>query len=285
MTSPSMPDHLGDVGDPAGAVAQAGEVDDEVDGRGDLLADRPHRQVHARPSAPWSRAGTRASRGRVGVDRGQRAVVAGVHRLEHVERLAAADLADDDPVGAHAQRVAHQVADGDLALALDVRRAGSRGGPRGRWCSWSSAASSMVTIRSSSGMNAESTLSSVVLPVPVPPRDEDVEPARARRPRSSSAISAVSVPNSTRSSTWKGRLENLRMVSDRAVDGQRRDDGVDPGAVGQPGVDHRRRLVDAAADLADDPLDHPAQVLARTRTGRRCGGACRPARRRSGRRR
>ena len=35
----------------------------------------------------------------------------------------AADLADDDAVGAHAQRVAHQVADGDLALALDVGRA------------------------------------------------------------------------------------------------------------------------------------------------------------------
>ena len=36
----------------------------------------------------------------------------------------AADLADDDAVGAHAQRVAHEVADRDLALALDVRRPG-----------------------------------------------------------------------------------------------------------------------------------------------------------------
>ena len=59
---------------------------------------------------------------RVGVQRRQRAVVAGVHRLEHVERLAAADLADDDAVGPHAQRVAHQVAGRDLALALDVGR-------------------------------------------------------------------------------------------------------------------------------------------------------------------
>ena len=61
---------------------------------------------------------------RVGVDRGHRAVVAGVHRLQHVERLAGANLADDDPVGPHAQRVLDQVALGDLALALDVRRAG-----------------------------------------------------------------------------------------------------------------------------------------------------------------
>ena len=48
--------------------------------------------------------------------------MAGVHRLEHVERLGAANLADDDPVGPHAQRVPDEVADRDLALALDVLR-------------------------------------------------------------------------------------------------------------------------------------------------------------------
>src|SRR6476646_10456816 len=42
----------------------------------------------------------------VGVDGGHAPVVAGVHRLEHVERLGPAALADDDPVGPHAQRVA-----------------------------------------------------------------------------------------------------------------------------------------------------------------------------------
>ena len=109
-----------------------------------------------------------ASRGRVGVDRRERAVVAGVHRLQHVERLGAANLADDDPVGAHAQGVAHEVADRDLALALDVRRA--RLEPQHvRWLSRSSAASSIVTIRSSSGIAVESAFSSVVLPEPVPP--------------------------------------------------------------------------------------------------------------------
>ena len=34
-----------------------------------------------------------------------------------------ADLADDDAVGPHAQRVSDELADADLALALDVRRA------------------------------------------------------------------------------------------------------------------------------------------------------------------
>ena len=56
------------------------------------------------------------------MDRRQRALVARVHRLEHVQGLGAADLADDDPVRTHAQRVPDELADADLALALDVRR-------------------------------------------------------------------------------------------------------------------------------------------------------------------
>ena len=65
----------------------------------------------------------RASRGLLAWTVVSRAVVAGVHGLEHVQRLARAALSDDDPVGAHSQGVAEQVPDRDLALALGVRRA------------------------------------------------------------------------------------------------------------------------------------------------------------------
>ena len=57
----------------------------------------------------------------------------------------------------------------DLALALDVRRRATRDVTTWSCCSCSSAASSMVTMRSSSGMKQDSTLRVVVLPVPVPP--------------------------------------------------------------------------------------------------------------------
>ena len=123
MTSPSMPLHLGDVGDPARAVLEPALVDDQVDRGGHLLADRPDRQVHAGHQHHGLEAGQGVAR-TVGVHRGDRAVVAGVHRLQHVEGRGVADLTDDDAVGAHAQRVPHQVADLDLALALDVGRAG-----------------------------------------------------------------------------------------------------------------------------------------------------------------
>jgi len=55
------------------------------------------------------------------VDCGERAVVAGVHRLEHVERFAAAALADDDTVGAHTQGVADEVADNTPRVAQAKR--------------------------------------------------------------------------------------------------------------------------------------------------------------------
>ena len=116
-------DDLGDVRDVARAVLEPGLVHDQVDRAGDLLADGADRQVDAGHQHHRLDAGEHVARG-VGVHGADRAVVAGVHGLEHVERGGVADLADDDAVGPHAQRVADQVADRDLALALDVRRAG-----------------------------------------------------------------------------------------------------------------------------------------------------------------
>ena len=58
------------------------------------------------------------------MQRAHRAVVAGVHRLQQVERLGSAHFADDDAFGPHAQAVLDQVAHGDLAFAFEVGRAG-----------------------------------------------------------------------------------------------------------------------------------------------------------------
>ena len=56
--------------------------------------------------------------------RRQRAVVARVQRLQHVQALRAPHLSHHDPVGAHPQGVADQLADRHLAATLQVRRAG-----------------------------------------------------------------------------------------------------------------------------------------------------------------
>ena len=102
-------------------ILEAVLVDDQVDRRGDLLADGPQRQIHAGHEHHRLEAAEHVARG-VGVAGGHRAVVAGVHGLEHVERLARAALPDHDAVGPHAQAVADELANRDGALALDVRR-------------------------------------------------------------------------------------------------------------------------------------------------------------------
>ena len=148
------------------------------------------------------------------------------------------------------------------------------------WCSWSSAASSIVTMRSSAGRNCDSTLSVVVLPEPVPPLiTMSSRPAhagaRAARPPAGSCV-----PNAIRSSTVYGSAANLRIVSTEpssAIGGTHR---VDPAAVGQAGVDHRARLVDPPADPGHDLVDDPAQVRPRRRTSRRPVRCGRTARRR-----
>ena len=74
-----------------------GRLHEHVDGAGDLLADRDQLHVGVGERDHHLKTGDGVTR-RVGVHGGKRAVVTGVHRLEHVERLGAADLADDDAV-------------------------------------------------------------------------------------------------------------------------------------------------------------------------------------------
>ena len=129
--------------------------------------------------------------GTVGVDGADGAVVAGVHRLQHVQRRGVADLTDDDAVGAHAQGVASPGRGSSTApLALDVGRAGLQ--PHDVvLVSWSSAASSIVTMRSSPGMNDDSTLSVVVLPAPVPPETTTLSRPRTQADRKSAVRRGV----------------------------------------------------------------------------------------------
>ena len=89
-----------------------------------------------------------------------------------------------------------------------------------RWASWSSAASSIVTIRSLSGIAADSAFRNVVLPVPVPPETRMLSWARMQFSRNS-ADSFESVPISISSESAKRFCANLRIVSS----GPERDSG------------------------------------------------------------
>ena len=127
------------------------------------------------------------------------------------------------------------------------------------WRSRSSAASSIVTTRSPAPMNADSALSVVVLPEPVPPQTRRLARARTARARKSSS-GRVSVPLATSSSGVKPAAAEAADRQDRAVERQRRDHDVHARAVGQPRVAQRLGLVDAPAERREDALDRVAQV-------------------------
>ncbi|KAG1385923.1 hypothetical protein G6F59_017125 [Rhizopus arrhizus] len=57
------------------------------------------------------------------MDGRHRAVVAGVHRLQHFQHLGATDFADHDAVRPHAQAVAPPVADAHCAMAFGAAQA------------------------------------------------------------------------------------------------------------------------------------------------------------------
>jgi hypothetical protein len=121
-------------------------------------------------------------------------------------------------------------------------------------------ASSQVMMRSSSSMNWVRQLSSVVLPEPVPPETMRVHAAAADHLED---LGALGRDGAEPDQLLERELVLLELADGerRAVDGERRHDHVDAGAVGQARVADRRGFVDAPADLADDALADVEQLL------------------------
>src|ERR1700728_3914362 len=115
------PGDLGDVSQAPRSVGEARDLEDQAHRGRDLLADGLLRQVQVRHHRHRFNASECITR-TVGVNCGHRSVVARVHGLEHVESFLAADFADDDPIGTHAQAVDHQLPREDCSLALCVGR-------------------------------------------------------------------------------------------------------------------------------------------------------------------
>jgi hypothetical protein len=244
--------HLGQAGDHAAAVGHPGDLQDDVEGGGDLLPDGPDRQLEAGHQHHGLQAADGVPGG-VGVHGGHGALVAGVHGLEHVEGLGGTTLTHDDAVGPHPQRVLDQIPDGDLAPALGVCGPGLQvdhvrllqlelGGvldgddplPVG------DEAGQHVEVGRLAGAGAAG--------------DQDVE-----RPLHAGVHHRDQVqgpgPEVDEVLGGVGVLGELPDGEHGAVDGQRRDDGVHPGPVGEAGVHHGGGLVHPAAHRGDDLVD------------------------------
>src|SRR6516164_3589132 len=184
------------------------------------------------------------------MDRRHRAIVAGVHRLKHVERFGAAYLAEDDAVGAHAQSIAQQVAHGDLAGAFEVRRAGLQ--PHDM---------RLLQLQFGRILDRHGALDRI---------DQSRQGVEQSRLAGTGAAGNQDVEPAAggdlqkRRHLWRNvcllrhRIEGDRLLREfpdrnaRSVDCQRRRNDVDATAVGETGVDERLRFIDASPDPGHD---------------------------------
>ena len=250
-------DDFADRGHPARAVLHTSLLDDHVDGSGDLFADGAHGQVDAGHQHHGLETG-QAVAGTVRVNRGERAVVTGVHRLQHVQGGAVTTLTDDDPVGPHAQRVLDELTDVDLSAALDVGRSRLE-------------TQHVVLLELELGRVLDGDDALVV-------GDEGghhVEQGRLARAgttgdddvAATTDAGAQEVTDLRRERAERNEVLVRERVGGELADGEQgaverdgRDDRVDTRAVGQPGVHERAGLVDATADATDDLVDRAAEV-------------------------
>ena len=183
--------------------------------------------------------GERVARG-VGVHGGHRAVVAGVHRLEHVEGFGAANLANDDPVRTHPQRVAHERALIDLPAPLDIRR------PR-----FERDDVILLELQFGRVLDGDDPFGVVDhtgerveqggLARAGAARHDDVQ-AAARRDLKCRGELGRQASRVNESGEVENRAGKLADGEARPFQGERRDDDVDAASIGQPGVEHGGRL-------------------------------------------
>src|SRR5207302_1697692 len=248
---------LGDMRHDATPVAQTSLLDQQGDAADDLFADGLEGQIgtthddHGLDPVDrvlWA----------VGVHGCHAAVVAGVHRLEHVERFGGAAFADDDPVGPHPQGVDDQVPDGDGAATFHVRAAGFQGDQvalaelqlGGIFDGYDA-----LGVRNEVGQHVECrglARTGAAADHHADPRPNtganEVRHVVIQRPEIDEVLDLV----------WHTR--KFPDGDARALHGQWGNHDIHPRAIGKTGVDHGRGLIDPPANPRDDPIDDLAEL-------------------------
>src|SRR3974390_313623 len=256
--------HLSDVSDLAGPVAQARNLNHYVDRGGNHLASSAGGQRETAHGDHRLKARKSFARA-VGVQRTQRAVVTGVHSLQHFERLGPAHLADYNAFWAHAQAVAHQIAHGDLPFAFQVGRSRLQ------------AHYVRLLQLQFSGVFAGDNALVIVdeLGEAVEQRGFPRTPtARNHRiysaaPDDAQNLGALRLDGAHPDELIECKLVLLELADGQCgtVDRQRRHDDVYPRTVREACVANRRGFIDAAADLTDDTLANIEELLVVTEAG------------------
>ena len=117
--------------------------------------------------------------------------------------------------------------------------------------------SSMVTIRSPGAVRPSTVLRSDVLPDEVGSAHDDVAPS------GDGDIEHGADGLTTERIEWQRPVAEAAHAEAGAVGGDRGDHGAHPRPIREPGVDDRRRAVEAASERGEDPFDDDGEVRRR----------------------
>ena len=245
------------MGDAARSIAETRGLNEQIDGGGNLLPDGADSHVGVSHADHHFQAAQAVARG-VGMQRGERSIVTRVHGLQHVERFLGADLSHNDAVGAHTQRVDHQLADVDGARAFHVGRPGFH-------------ARHMRLLQAQLGGVFDGDDALVFRDV----GGDGVEQGGFAGTRAAADQDVEARLDAAfqqfQHALGQGELGHQILAFERvaaetpdreqrAVHRDRRNHGVDARAIGQPGVHHGRRFVYAASHAGNDLFDDAQQV-------------------------
>ena len=236
---------LGDGEHHAAAVGTAPDMDDGIDRGRDLRAHRGHGERDAGEERQRLEPGERGG-GTVRVDGRERSVVTGVERLQHVERFPTAHLADDQPVGPHAQRGPHEFPHRHRAHPFGVR------GPRFQ--------SDDMGLRQGQLRRLFDGDDALARVDRLGQRVAQRRLARARCARDQQVPAAAHhrVDEVTAAAFDAERIDPDRPGDEaadrdaRAIRGEGREHRVQPRSVGQAGIDQRRRVIEAETERGHD---------------------------------
>ena len=192
------------------------------------------------------------------MNRRERTVVTGVHGLEHVEGFFAADLTNDDAVRTHTQAVDQELALINGALAFDIG-----------WTSFETHHVFLVELQFGGVFDGNDALAVGQI------GREHVEKRGLSSAGTAGNQNVEARFNAALKELEHGRGESMvgdeivgreRVAAETpdgeagAIDGERRNNGVNAGTVGEARVHHRRRFIDAAPNRGDDAVDDAHQV-------------------------
>ncbi|MNK80804.1 hypothetical protein D3C87_1005340 [compost metagenome] len=185
--------------------------------------------------------------------------MAGVHRREYIDHFHAADLAENDPVRTHPQGVANQVAGLHFTMAFGIR-----------WTGFQAHHMRVAELQFGNVFNGHQAFVGVdQLAENVQQRglagagaaaDEDVA-ALAHGFLEEFVDRLIDGLHGHQVGAVEHVLAEFSNRQARAVEGNRRNDRVDPAAVRQARIDHRRRFIKPPTQRRQNALDDTLDVV------------------------